>query len=188
MTIAGRARSSNWRVNSSSIKSVEGAYILRALRKVAGVAGLPAAYRVRFKVPNDTNDLAPENDDVKIEAGDVFKKAPIPPHNLDVLVGRTLHEVEHYTINTIGVWLSCQHKVPRDERELFQAFVSIGEDIVIDHRLTANVNLREYYETALAELFGERAARQHHQRARDLDRVRAGQEPQHPRLGAGGAA
>jgi len=156
MTVAGHARSSNWRVNSSSIKSVEGAYILRALRKVAGVAGLPGAYRVRFKVPNDTNDLAPESDDVKIEAGDVFKKAPIPPDRLDVLVGRTLHEVEHYTINTIGVWLSCQHKVPRDERDLFQAFVSIGEDVVIDHRLTANANLREYYEAALAELFGPR--------------------------------
>ncbi len=156
MTVAGRARSSNWRVNSSSIKSVEGAYILRALRKVAGVAGLPGTYRLRFKVPNDTNDLAPENDDVKIEAGDVFKKAPIPPHNLDVLVGRTLHEVEHYSINTIGVWLSCQHKVSRDERALFQAFVSIGEDVVIDHRLMANENLCEYYETALGELFGPR--------------------------------
>ena len=36
---------------------------------------------------------------------------------------------------------------------MFRAFVDIGEDIVIDHRLTSNVNLRDYYEAAMDKLF-----------------------------------
>lgn len=143
------ARSSNWRVNSSSIKAVEGAYILRSLRKVAGAVGLPAGYKVRFITSGPTSSFDSDNERVQIGAGDVFTKAPIPPENLDILVGRTLHEVAHQTINTAGVWASCLHKVPQVERPLFKTFVSIGEDIVIDQKLTSNENLRDYYEAAM---------------------------------------
>lgn len=143
------ARSSNWRVSSSSIKAVEGAYILRSLRKVAGAAGLPAGYKVRFATSGATSGFDSDNEVVHIGAGDVFTKAPIPPENMDILVGRTLHEVAHQTINTAGVWASCLHKVPQIERPLFRAFVSIGEDIVIDQKLTLNENLRDYYEAAM---------------------------------------
>ena len=143
------ARSSNWRVSSSSIKAVEGAYILRSLRKVAGAVGLPAGYKVRFTTSGPASSFDSDNERVQIGAGDVFTKAPIPPENLDVLVGRTLHEVAHQTINTAGVWASCLHKVPQAERPLFKTFVSIGEDIVIDQKLTSNENLRDYYDTAM---------------------------------------
>ena len=143
------ARSSNWRVNSSSVKAVEGAYILRALKKVAGAVGLPAGYKVRFAVKGATSSFDADNEQVQIGAGDLFAKAPIPPENLDILVGRTLHEVAHQTINTAGVWASCLHKVPQIERPFFRTFVSVGEDIVIDQKLTSNENLRDYYEAAM---------------------------------------
>ena len=150
------ARSSNWRVNSSTIKSVEGAHILRALRKVAGAVGLPASRKVRFNTNQRAIEIDAENDDVRIDAGDLFTKAPIPPENLDVLVGRTLHEVDHYTINTTGVWSSCYYRVPEKERDFFRGLVNVGEDIVIDHRLMSNANLRDYYEAAMDRVFSRR--------------------------------
>ena len=153
MTPVRAARSSNWRVNSSSIKSVEGAYILRALRKVAGAVGLPAGYQVKFNTGEAVINLDPEYEDIMIQAGDLFTKAPMPPENMDVLVGRTLHEVEHHNINTKGVWLGCHYKVSRDEREFFQSFVSIGEDIIVDKHLLANQNLMDYYVAALERAF-----------------------------------
>ncbi len=156
MTLMRTARSSNWRVNSSSIKSVEGAHILRALRKVGGAAGLPANKKVRF----NTNAYmgAPELDAdlVRIDAGDLFTKAPLPPENMDILVGRTLHEVAHYNINSSGVWSSSHYRIVEAERSLFEIFVNIGEDIIIDHHLTANVNLRDYHEAAVNKLFSGR--------------------------------
>jgi uncharacterized protein (UPF0297 family) len=158
MSPARVARSSNWRVNSSTIKSVEGAHILRALRKVAGAVGLPASRKVRFNTNQHLIEIDPENDDIRIDAGDLFTKAPIPPENLDVLVGRTLHEVDHYTINTTGVWSSCYYRVPEKERDAFRAVVNIGEDIVIDHRLMSNANLRDYYEAAMDKVFSRRRA------------------------------
>jgi len=150
------ARSSNWRVNSSSVKAVEGAYILRSLRKVAGAVGLPAAYKVRFSTNGSGSSFDSDNEQIHIGAGDVFTKAPILPENLDILVGRTLHEVAHQTINTAGVWVSCLHKVPQAERPFFQTFVSIGEDIVIDQKLTSNDNLRDYYEAAMEKALSRR--------------------------------
>ena len=150
------ARSSNWRVNSSSVKAVEGAYILRSLRKVAGAVGLPAAYKVRFSTNAAASSFDSDNEQIHIGAGDVFTKAPIPPENLDILVGRTLHEVAHQTINTAGVWASCLHKVPQAERPFFQTFVSVGEDIVIDQKLTSNDNLRDYYEAAMEKALSRR--------------------------------
>ncbi len=156
MSPARAARSSNWRVNSSSIKSVEGAHILRALRKVAGAVGLQASHKVRFSTNARLTEADLEREDIRIDAGDLFTKAPIPPENLDILVGRTLHQVDHYTINSSGVWSSCYYKVAEPEREMFRAFVDIGEDIVIDHRLTSNVNLRDYYEAAMDKLFNGR--------------------------------
>jgi hypothetical protein len=153
MSPARAARSSNWRVNSSSIKSVEGAHILRALRKVAGAVGLQASHKVRFSTNARLTDAELEREDIRIDAGDLFTRAPISPENLDILVGRTLHEVDHYTINSSGVWSSCYYKVPEPERDMFRAFVNTGEDIVIDHRLSANVNLRDYYEAAMEKLF-----------------------------------
>ena len=152
------ARSSNWRINSSSVKAVEGAYILRALKKVAGAVGLPAGYKVRFTTKGATSSFDSDNEQVQIGAGDLFTKAPIPAENLDILVGRTLHEVAHQTINTAGVWASCLHKVPQAERPLFQTFVSVGEDIVIDAKLTANENLRDYYEAAMEKALKNRSA------------------------------
>jgi hypothetical protein len=156
MSPARAARSSNWRVNSSTIKSVEGAHILRALRKVAGAVGLPSSRKVRFNTNRLMVEIDPENDDVRIDAGDLFTKAPIPPENLDVLVGRTLHEVDHYTINSTGVWSSCYYRIAEAERWQFKNFVNIAEDIVIDHRLSTNLNLRDYYEAAMERVFSGR--------------------------------
>jgi hypothetical protein len=158
MTQTRTARSSNWRVNSSSIKSVEGAHILRALKKVAGAAGLPASKKVRFNTNAYMMAVELDNDLVRIDAGDLFSKAPIPPENMDVLVGRTLHEVEHYAINSSGVWFSCHYRVPEIERDLFESFVNIGEDVIVDHRLGSNRNLKDYHEAAVAKLFDGRRA------------------------------
>jgi hypothetical protein len=143
------ARSSNWRVNSSSIKAVEGAYILRSLRKVAGAVGLPAGYKIRFTTAGPASLFDGDNERIQIGAGDVFTKAPIPPEGMDILVGRTLHEVAHQTINTSGVFASSLYKVPQSERALFQTFVAIGEDIVIDYKLNSNENLKDYYVAAM---------------------------------------
>jgi hypothetical protein len=156
MTLTRTARSSNWRVNSSSIKSVEGAHILRALKKVAGAAGLPASKKVRFNTNAYMNAVELDNDLVRIDAGDLFSKAPIPPENMDILVGRTLHEVQHYIINSSGVWSSCHYRVVEKERSFFKSFVEIGEDVITDNRLMSNANLRDYHEAAAEKLFSGR--------------------------------
>ncbi len=156
MTLTRTARSSNWRVNSSSIKSVEGAHILRALKKVAGAAGLPAVKKLRFNTNAYMAAVELEADLVRIDAGDLFTKAPIPPENMDILVGRTLHEVQHYIINSSGVWSSSHYRIAEDERDVFGNFVNIGEDIIIDDRLTTNVNLKDYHEAAVEKLFSGR--------------------------------
>jgi len=124
---------------------------------VAGAVGLPAGYKVRFSSSTASSGFDADTDTVHIGAGDVFKKAPIAAENMDILVGRTLHEVMHQTINTAGVWASCLHKVPQVERDMFRNFVSVGEDIVIDQKLSTNTNLRDYYEAAMEKaLYGRR--------------------------------
>jgi hypothetical protein len=160
MTLTRTPRSSNWRVNSSSIKSVEGAHILRALKKVAGAAGLPSHKKVRFNTNAYMNATELDVDLVRIDAGDLFTKAPMPPENMDILVGRTLHEVEHYIINSSGVWSSSHYRIIEAERAIFQDFVNIGEDIIIDHRLNANTNLKDYHESAVDKLFAGRRSPQ----------------------------
>jgi hypothetical protein len=129
---------------------------LRALKKVAGAAGLPAAKKLRFNTNAYMTAVELDTDLVRIDAGDLFTKAPIPPENMDILVGRTLHEVQHYIINSSGVWSSSHYRVIEEERHLFESFVNIGEDIIVDDRLMNNVNLKDYYEAAMEKLFSGR--------------------------------
>ncbi len=156
------ARSSRWRINKSSVLVVEGAQILRALEKVAGTIGLKSDHKVRFATNTNGSFFEPDSKLISIGAGDLFTEAPMPAENFDVLVGKTLHEMGHVLNNTDGVWDGCKSRldsylyrppgsggITEKEWSLFQKFVNIGEDIIIDHHLALNANLNDYYNSAL---------------------------------------
>lgn len=141
------ARSDNWRINKSSLMAVEGAQILRALQKVAGAAGLPSPYKVRFATSSIHSGINFTDHEVVIGAGRLFQEAPMPSDKMDVMVGLTLHEVGHYTIGTKQVSDAIGNNTrytPPIEADLFQSFVNIGEDVVVESRTLANPNLSDY--------------------------------------------
>jgi hypothetical protein len=139
------ARSDNWRINKSSLMAVEGAQILKALQKVAGAAGLPAGFHVKFASGGTVSGLVVGGTEITIGGGKLFKEAPIPADKFDVLVGLTLHEVGHQQIGTDNVWDKVRYLHGDDhERAVLQEFVNIGEDIAIESRLLANPNLVDY--------------------------------------------
>ena len=145
------ARSSNWRINRSSIMAVEGAQALKALQKVAGAAGLPDRFKVKFATKGRTTGIDFDHKEVVIGAGRLFHEAPISPDLFDVLVGLTLHEVGHERIRTDKMWnlaktVSGKAMWSPTEQDLFQKFCNIGEDIVVESRTRANPNLAEYDE------------------------------------------
>uniref|UniRef100_A0A6M3J5R4 von Willebrand domain containing protein n=4 Tax=viral metagenome TaxID=1070528 RepID=A0A6M3J5R4_9ZZZZ len=139
------ARSENWRINKSSLIAVEGAQLLKALQKVAGAAGLPKDYAVKFATKAQMSGIDFDGKELVIGAGRIFQEAPLPADKMDVLVGLALHEVGHYTIQTNRVWDSMsRNNVNAQEESLFQHFVNIGEDIVIESMTRANPNLADY--------------------------------------------
>jgi len=142
------ARSDNWRINKSGLMAVEGAQILKALQKVAGAAGLPSGYKIKFATKGHESGIDFDRKEIVIGAGRLFQEAPIPGELFDVLVGLVLHEVGHEQIGTDCVWaiLRCPTTDPK-ERELFHKFVNIGEDVVIESKLLANPNIAEYEKT-----------------------------------------
>ncbi len=85
------ARSDNWRINKSSIMAVEGAQLLKALQKVAGAAGLPSKFKIRFATTGKMSGIDFDKHEVIIGAGRLFEEAPIPAEKMDVLVGLMLH-------------------------------------------------------------------------------------------------
>ena len=145
------ARSDNWRINRSGIMAVEGAQVLKALQKVAGAAGLPKGFVVKFATKSHKSGIDFDTKEVVIGAGRLFNEAPVPADLFDVLVGLTLHEVGHQQIDSAKVcdlvkWQVSNGKT-KQESDMFQKFVNIGEDIVIESRTRANPNLVEYDET-----------------------------------------
>lgn len=145
------ARSENWRINKSSIMAIEGAQILRALQKVAGAAGLPKDFTVKFATKARCSGMDFDNKEMIIGAGRLFQEAPMPPDLFDALVGLTLHEVGHQQIGTDKVWsITSRHQNASSicptahEEDVFGKFVNIGEDITIESRTRANPNLAEY--------------------------------------------
>ena len=138
------SRSDNWRINKSSLMPVEGAQALKALQKVAGAAGLPSSFKVKF----DANKAGSYNNlddrEISIGAGRIFNEAPIPAEKFDVLVGLTLHEVGHHLIGTSNVWQQIERLYSRNTDPQMQKFVNIGEDIAIEARLARNPNLTDY--------------------------------------------
>lgn len=138
------ARSENWRINKSGLMAVEGACLLRAMKKVAGAAGLPGDYKVRFETGTHGAGIDFEDKELVIGAGRLFTEAPLPADKMDVLVGLVIHETEHYNIGTREVWDRCRYDVPLEETGLFRKFLNIGEDIVIESKTRANKNLAEY--------------------------------------------
>ncbi len=89
------ARSDNWRLNKSSLMAVEGAQLLKALQKVAGAAGLPKRFAVKFAVNGKMSGITFDPDEIIIGAGRIFQEAPLPANKMDVLVGLVLHDVFH---------------------------------------------------------------------------------------------
>ena len=142
------ARSDNWRINKSSLMPVEGAQILSALRKVAGAAGLPPSYKVKFATDTKHSGIDFDNKEVVVGAGRLFQEAPMPSKNMDILVGLTLHEVGHHVIGTERVLRGTNARVDafhsNQSDELFQTFVNIGEDVVVESRTLSNPNLSDY--------------------------------------------
>lgn len=144
------SRSDGWRINKSSLMSVEGAQALRALQKVAGAAGLDKSFKVRFATKEDGSSIDLDKNIVSIGGGRIFQEAPIPPEKFDVLVGLTLHEVGHQQIQTDKVWgrLSgwdiMRLTSGRQDEMLLRQFVNIGEDIAIESMLAENPNLTDY--------------------------------------------
>ena len=143
------ARSDNWRINKSGQMAIEGAQILKALQKVAGAAGLPSNFKVKFATEAHGSGIDFNAKEVVIGAGRLFKEAPVPADLFDVLVGLTLHETGHQTIQTDKVGSIVErycHAMPDQEVEVFQKFVNIGEDVVVESRTRNNPNLAEYDE------------------------------------------
>ena len=141
------ARSDNWRINKSGIMPVEGAQILKALQKVAGAAGLPSDFKVRFATKVSGSNMAFEDNTLMIGAGQLFKEAPIPAELFDVLVGITLHETGHQQIQTDRIWNETKPYAQYWEQKAideFQKFVNVGEDIAIESRVRSDPNLAEY--------------------------------------------
>lgn len=155
------ARSSRWRLNKSSIPAIEGAQILKALQKVAGAAGLPKGYNVRFATSGRGAGVDLHDKEVVIGGGRLFTESPIPPENLDVLVGLTLHEVGHERIGTKNVVDKItdmmrpiplpgarqtfpQFLITDPEKKLFEKFMNIAEDVVVESRTLNNPNLSDY--------------------------------------------
>ncbi len=140
------ARSDNWRINKSSVMAVEGAQILKSLQKVAGAAGLPSKFKLKFASGARMSGIDFDENEVVIGAGRLFTEAPVSADNMDVLVGLTLHEVGHEIIGTSTV-TDRMKRIPansQQEADLFQKFINIGEDIVVESRTLANPNLSDY--------------------------------------------
>ena len=139
------AKSENWRINKSSIPAVEGAQALRALQKVAGAIGLPQDYSVRFSSQKPCIDFTDKK--IHIGGAELLEEAPIPAEKFDILVGMALHEVSHHLIKTDKVWEGC-NKTSRlhapEKIATLQAFINIGEDIMIESKLRKNPNLAPY--------------------------------------------
>ncbi len=143
------ARSDNWRINKSSIMAVEGAQVLKALQKVAGAAGLPKDFKVKFATESRSSGIDFDSKELVIGAGKLFKEAPVPAELFDVLVGLTLHEVGHEQIDTAKIadlYKRESASMIKLEADVFQKFINIGEDIVIESRTRADPNLAEYDE------------------------------------------
>lgn len=143
------ARSDNWRINKSGVMAIEGAQVLKALQKVAGAAGLPKGFKVRFATKAHSSGIDFDAKEMVIGAGRLFNEAPIPADLFDVLVGLTLHETGHQGIGTDDVWTFLNARygtMTQHEIDIFQKFVNIGEDIAIESRIRANPNLAEYDE------------------------------------------
>uniref|UniRef100_A0A6M3KMN9 von Willebrand domain containing protein n=1 Tax=viral metagenome TaxID=1070528 RepID=A0A6M3KMN9_9ZZZZ len=134
------ARSDNWRINRSSIMAVEGAQLLKALRKVAGAVGLPKEYTIKFMSEKVGANIDFTKKEVVVGAGRLLTEAPLPADKMDVLVGLTLHEVGHYMVDThrVMVGISSMHRL------LFREFCNIGEDVVVESYVRSNPNLADY--------------------------------------------
>lgn len=78
------ARSENWRINKSSLIAVEGAQLLKALQKVAGAAGLPKDYAVKFATKAQMSGIDFDGKELVIGAGRIFQEAPLPADKMDV--------------------------------------------------------------------------------------------------------
>lgn len=154
------ARSDNWRINKSTLMPVEGAQLLKALRKVAGAAGLPSNFKVTFAVNGQDVGIDFDKREVIIGAGRLFHEAPLPADKMDILTGLMLHEVEHRNIGTDRLdqqlFSSWDKTNPGKEQAMFQKFVNIGEDVVVESSLRANKNLADYdiatHDWAVAEM------------------------------------
>ena len=75
---------------------IEGAQILKALQKVAGAAGLPSDFKVKFATNAKSSGIDFDEKEVVIGAGRLFQEAPIPADLFDVLQRKAsteLHEL-----------------------------------------------------------------------------------------------
>jgi len=125
---------------------VEGAQVLKALKKVAGAAGLPSDFNVKFTTKGESSgiDFVSKQKEVLIGGGSLFTEAPVPADNFDILVGLMLHEVGHYIIETSHLTGGHSSITALAEGELFQTFMNIGEDIVVEEMMRSNSNLADY--------------------------------------------
>ena len=129
------ARSDNWRIQKSTLPAIEGAYILKALCKVAGSRGITG--NVSFHTNAIVSSAGEGN--ICIGGAGLFDptQVPISPENFDALVGLTLHEAGHIEVNSDGVWAGINHigRHSQDDMGKLHNLVNIAEDILIDSQI-----------------------------------------------------
>ena len=129
------ARSDNWRIQKSTLPAIEGAYILKALCKVAGSRGITG--NVSFLTAGRVSGASKDN--IYIGGAGLFDttQVPIPPENFDALVGLTLHEVGHIEVNSDGVRAGIGRLGlhSQDDMDKLHDFCNIAEDILIDSQI-----------------------------------------------------
>lgn len=140
------ARSDNWRINKSALMAVEGAQILRALQKVAGAMGLERGWKIKFLTNQEMAGIDFEKEEILIGAGDSFDSAPMSGERFDVLVGKMVHEVEHWMVESNKI--AGGEFLTERENQLYHSFCNIGEDVVIETCLAGSC-IAEYQKALL---------------------------------------
>ncbi|RJQ30660.1 MAG: VWA domain-containing protein [Peptococcaceae bacterium] len=151
-----RGYSEYWRKNKSAIEPRELAYALRALRKV----GRYITANIKNMEWSGMSGSTKEN--IHIDPILAMGHYPIPPGQMDILVGLAAHEAFHCKELSDWVWLNVESKVKDlhpTYKALLRLMVDVGEDIFVKH-VTQDSIWQKYMEKA----WGYRHAKE----ARDL--------------------
>ena len=136
------ALSEFWRVNTSTVEAIELANLLRALRKVAGFLGKNAPNIVWYGMSaNPAVDV--------ILPPPTFKKYPVPPDFVDILVGIVVKESLQRIEWSDYIWKKIEEtaKLTTRQKEIVYKLFKTGEHIYLD-TLANKTILGKYVEKA----------------------------------------